>query len=322
MNYLSLAVLTTVFGANALPSMAQNAVRWSGLFYLDYEYLVSSEDEEEEGENGFDYRRMYLTADYSLSDEFSGRARLEAASGPGGSSPFVKDLYLTWKGALAEGHDMVIGVQGPPVFTLSEKVWGYRSLERTIMDRQAVSSSRDMGVSATGGLAANGDLTYSLMVGNNNSVRGEDDKYKRLYGQLAFQSDYVAASVGGDYASGDDQNAVTANAFVSYGVGLIRVGAEGFFQQVDYDNFDASTERMGVSGWVVTPVTEKVELIGRVDFVENDYGAASVDETFVIGGVAFSPNPKVHFIPNVYLVNATGQNDPEIAGRMTLHADF
>ena len=40
--------------------------------------ILTSSDEEQEGENGFDYRRMYLTADYTLSEEFSGRARLEA----------------------------------------------------------------------------------------------------------------------------------------------------------------------------------------------------------------------------------------------------
>ena len=166
---------------------------------------LSSDDEEAEGDNGFDYRRMYLTADYTLSEEFSGRARLEAASQPVDSAPFVKDLYLKWKGAIADGHDLIFGVQSPPSYTLSEKIWGYRSLEKTIMDRNKIVSSRDMGVQAAGKLTQAGNLKYAVMVGNNNSVRGEDDKYKRVYGQVTWQSDKVAASVGGDFASGDDR---------------------------------------------------------------------------------------------------------------------
>ncbi|HUF09423.1 MAG TPA: hypothetical protein VMO47_08895 [Rhodothermales bacterium] len=315
-------VVTALLTIISMQGVAQNSVRWSGLFYMDYEYVLSSSDEEQEGENGFDYRRMYLTADYTLSEEFSGRARLEGAGGPETIRPFVKDLYLTWHGVLGDGHNLIFGVQPPPAFTLSEKIWGYRSLEKTIMDRQGVSSSRDMGVSAAGALAGDGELTYSLMVGNNNSIRGEDDKYKRVYGQLAFLSGNVAASVGGDYASGEDRNAVTASAFAGYALKQIRLGVEGFFQQFDYVNSNVSTDRRGLSGWIVTPVTEKVELVGRVDVVENDVGSGSVDETYLIGGVAFKPNRKVHFIPNVYVVDMTGQSDLEIAGRVTLHADF
>ncbi|HEY5564530.1 MAG TPA: hypothetical protein VIL33_03000, partial [Rhodothermia bacterium] len=115
---------------------------------------------------------------------------------------------------------------------------------------------------------------------------------------------------------------VTASAFAGYALKRFRLGVEGFFQQFDYVNSNVSTDRMGVSGWIVTPVTEKVELVGRVDLVDNEDGSGSVDETFLIGGVSFKPNRKVRLIPNVYVVDMTGQSDPEIAGRVTLHADF
>lgn len=324
MNYRKYLAVAAVLGiASVRPASAQNAIRWSGLFYMDYEYVFSSDDEVTEGENGFDYRRMYLTADYTLSDEFSGRARLEAAGDREDSSPFVKDLYLKWKGALAEGHDLVFGVQSPPVFTLSEKMWGYRSLEKTIMDRQKVASSRDMGIAANGRLTADGNLTYGVMLGNNNSIRSEDDKYKRVYGQLAWQSDKVAASLGGDYAAGVDHHAINANAFGGYSGKLFRVGAEGYFQRIDPDDDSSlSVDKTGVSVWLIKPVYDKVEVIGRADFSQIDDGVFSTNETFFIGGVAFSPSPDVHLIPNLILVDATGYDDPDVSGRVTLHADF
>ncbi len=326
MNKFKLLLLVGTLCLVAMDSTAQNALKWSGLVYMDYEYLLSSSDEEAEGENGFDYRRMYLTADYTLSDEFSGRARLEAASKPVDSALFVKDLYLKWKGAIADGHDLVFGVQSPPSYNLSEKIWGYRSLEKTIMDRNKIVSSRDMGVQAAGKLSQDGNLKYAVMVGNNNSVRGEDDKYKRIYGQLTWESDDVAASVGGDFASGEDRNAVNANAFASYLGDGFRVGAEGFMQKIDLDNSDNSRDELGISVFGIARVNEKVEIVGRADYVEMDASFASnspkVSQTYLIGGVAFSPNPKVHFIPNVYVVDTEGVDDPEIAGRVTLHADF
>lgn len=304
------------------PAIAQNAVRWSGLFYLDYEYLVTSADEEADGENAFGYRRLYLTADYDLSEEFTGRARLEAQSESGDSYPFVKDMYLRWNDAIADGHDLTFGVQSPPVFVHSERVWGYRSLERTILDRVRVASSRDMGILARGKVTSDGNLTYALMLANNNGVRGEDDRYKRVYGQLAWRSDKISASLGSDYAAGEDRDATTANAFAGYTGTVVTVGVEGFFQRTDFDAGTPSRDHKGVSLFVLKPVSETVELVGRVDLSERELGATSQTEVYVLGGVSISPNRKVHFIPNVFLVDVEGRSDPELVGRVTLHADF
>lgn len=320
MSPFKIVLLSIFMGAITLPATAQEAVRWSGLVYMDYEYIFSSSDEEDEGENGFDYRRLYLTADYKLSDEFSGRARLEAKSGPSTTYPFVKDLYIKWKGALGKGHDLVAGIQSPPSFTASEKAWGYRSIQKTIMDRQKIVSSRDFGIAAKGKLPSN--LSYGVMLANNNSTKGENDRYKRIYGQVAWQPDNLVLTVGGDFASGEDENITSANAFAGYKAADFRAGVEGYYQSVDFDHSHASADRSGISVWVVKPVNEEVDVIARVDYVEMDVGIASIEETFFIGGVAFSPNPKVHIIPNVYVVDSAVQEDLEVAGRVTIHADF
>ena len=111
----------------------------SGLAYFDYAYVLSSDDEDIEGGNSFDYRRIYFTADYTLSDAFSGRLRFEAqgasTTAQGRPAPFVKDAYLRWDGAFAEGHRLTLGVQPPPLFQVAERVWGYRSLAKTVLDR-------------------------------------------------------------------------------------------------------------------------------------------------------------------------------------------
>jgi hypothetical protein len=55
-------------------------VELGGRAYVDYFYnlsaLTDATGAAEEGLHGFRYRRLYLTADYTLSEKFSGRARL------------------------------------------------------------------------------------------------------------------------------------------------------------------------------------------------------------------------------------------------------
>jgi len=85
---------------------------------------------------------------------------------------------------------------------MSEKAWGYRSLEKTIMDRGKAASSRDTGIVLRGPIDASGKFRYGFMIGNNSGISRETDKYKRFYGQLEYYpSAKIQMSIGGDYAS-------------------------------------------------------------------------------------------------------------------------
>ena len=78
----------------------------------------------------FQMRRVYFTYDNDISDQFTARFRLEvdqaanASNGKIGS--FVKDAYLKWKNIFS-GSDLILGIQPPPAYEVSEAAWGYRS---------------------------------------------------------------------------------------------------------------------------------------------------------------------------------------------------
>jgi len=57
---------------------AQTQFTFSGQMFGDYSYVFSHPNEALEGDNGFGYRRLYLTTDFRLSERFDGRGRLEA----------------------------------------------------------------------------------------------------------------------------------------------------------------------------------------------------------------------------------------------------
>ena len=195
------------FSVFSLSARAQDHFHFSGLLVSDYSYTVQSPGETDNGDNGFGYRRVYLTADYTISDNFSGRVRFEGAdkatNTEGKPAPFIKDMYLKWSNALGAGHHISLGAQNPGKWILAEKTWGYRSLERTVMDRAKIASSRDMGILFSGLLTENGRTKYVFMVANNSGGKQETDKYKRIYGQLDFKANEAFnVSVGGDYCYG------------------------------------------------------------------------------------------------------------------------
>jgi hypothetical protein len=321
--WIALSAILLCCGATI--AQEQNQVKVSGLFYMDYEYIASSRDSSKEGSHGFRYRRLYLTTDYEISDRFSGRARLEAQTSritSGKPFVFVKDLWLKWKGALGNGHDLIFGVQSAPSFSISEKAWGYRSLARTIMDRNAIVISRDFGVQLKGKFSKDGPLGYGVMFANNSGVLGETDKSKRVYGQLSWAPTKKVKMTGGvDYAAGEIRNALNTNAFTSYDAGVVRIGAEGYYRVIDIKDVETNDKVFGISVWAVAKAGENFELIGRLDRVERDRVEGDLEETFVLVGVAFIPEKNVRFIPNIWVSNFS-RSDPTVLPRLTIHADF
>lgn len=306
---------------------AQPAVELSGLGYLDYAYLLASPDGAEEGENGFGYRRIYLTTDFAISDRFDGRVRLEARDNStteqGRPAPFIKDAFLRWRDLVGEGHHAVFGLSPPPVFRVSERIWGYRSLEATLMDRAGVAPSRDMGVALAGPLTAGGVLRYGVMVANNSGVRAETDRYKRAYGQLEWNpAGPFVATLGGDYAGyGDERTgATTGNAFVGYAGGTLRAGAELFVQHTTREGPAGPADVVGASVFAAVQLAAAWEAVGRIDRIEPD-GNAPV-ETFAVAGLAYRPHPSVWLVPNLLIDHREADDTARVTGRLTLRLSF
>jgi hypothetical protein len=321
-------------GALAGPAHAQAPARLSGQAFLDYYYQIASPDADAEGHNGFTYRRLYLTADGAISDALSARARLEASEatlGTRGPQPFVKDLYLHWK--VGGGHALTLGLGPTPIFSLTEAVWGYRSLERTLTDAAGVVSSRDLGVRADGPLGSDA-LRYSLMVGNNSGVFPEtDDEYKRVYGQLAYRPagglTLAAAASWADY-EGPRDTQLLASAVVGFVTDTWRAGLEGFYDVGTYARA-ADAASYGASLFGAARVAGPWSLVGRVDRVHRERHVVSdtapvrlgtADLTRALAAVVYQPHPRVQLMPNALLVKEDDADRADLLARLTLAFDF
>lgn len=331
----SYVVLIGFFLASVVPAMAQPTVDFGGLAYLDYSYVISSFDEEEEGYNTFDYRRIYLTTNFTLSDQFKGRVRLEAqgrsTTAQGRPAPFIKDAYLTWMDAIAEGHDFRFGVQSPPLFQVSERVWGFRSLDKTIIDRVKVNDSRDFGLSASGPLVPGGSVGYAVMFANGNGVRPEADgeSGKHIYAQIQGRTGNVRVSAGTDYKfhdGADDTRDATlkTSAFIGLVNDTFHGGIEGFFVRTSFDDPMVSGDPLhgvGVSAFGTVNVSERTSVVGRYDFVDGNAGRSGVNEHYGLAALVFRPHANVELMPNV-VVSKFEDADPEVTGRFTVHVNF
>ncbi len=328
--YRFIAVLVTAFMVTlSLPysSAAQNAFDFSGRVYADYTYTFKSPVQVQEGENAFGYRRVYFTADYRQSDRFSGRIRFEAndksTTAQGRPSPFVKDLSLKWSGALGEGHDIIMGLSRTPSWVVSQKVWGYRSLTKSLQDRGKILSSRDIGVALKGRLTSDGKVRYGIMLANNESVSRETDKHKRVYGQLEFYPvQKLSITLGSDFASFEDGSVINFNAFGGYDSGMLRFGLEGYLNPRSFDDSHDDIIRSGASLFIVARVAERISGILRVDRLVEDYLGIKTVETMLLAGFGFHTGPGVQIIPNIVVIDDSEDDDPTITGRLTLHVDI
>lgn len=308
--------MTALVLATATASAQPTAIRLSGVAFVDYAYTVSEDDPDLNGANSFDYRRVYLTADSDVSDDIRVRVRLEAqgsaTTASGNPAPFVKDAWVRWRYAPG-GHRATLGVQPPPLFQTSEAVWGYRSLERVLIDR--FQSSRDLGLRLDGPLALDGDLRYAAMVGNGRGIRPEPDgeEGKHVYGQLAYSTGALRATLGADYVARVPVDAepegqpeprretgVVASAFVGAVTERYRVGVEGFFNHTEeeLDTVQAQ-DGFGVSVFGVVNTTAQTSVIARYDYSDDDASQAGVDAHLVIAAVAYRPAPALSLMPNV-----------------------
>ena len=137
---------------------------------------------------GFDVKRFYLIVDHKFDDIWSANLTTDAqfssastttVTTPGGgtanvvsnqnssgavSEVFIKKLYLT--GNFDKAFVAHIGAYDMPWIPFVESLYGYRFIEKTMLDRLGLGNTADWGVNASGAFGDNNLVTYSASVIN------------------------------------------------------------------------------------------------------------------------------------------------------------
>jgi hypothetical protein len=176
-----------------LNAQEKTPLKISGTLFFDYFVNVARDKDNTNFKNaaltgqkdahGFQYRRIYFTVDYDLSDAISTRFRVEAdgteLTDKGKISPFIKDAYIKFKDVY-KGSDVYVGMQSTLGYEMSEAVWGYRSIDKTQLDLRNILASKDIGVSLKGKIDDEGMFNYGIQYGNSSGPKPEYDNNKRL----------------------------------------------------------------------------------------------------------------------------------------------
>ncbi len=367
---ISLLLTALVFGVGSVPAQG----KFSGYMFGDYFYNVARDTSfrstgqkyaaigGQKDLQAFQFRRIYFTYDNDISEKFTSRFRLEAdgsaLTSNGKITTFVKDAYLKWKNIFA-GSDLIFGLQPTSAYEISEGVWGYRSLEKTIMDLRGIVPSRELGISLRGKLAEN-LANYCVTLSNNstsssipNGTVADNDKFKRYsvqfqvmptkewqftaYGSILARPNTNALKSTTSPPATVGNNTTNLALFAGYNQkDIFTIGVEGFLSTTAnaIPNSDttglAAANTLGLSLFGTANLTPELVAIGRYDYFDPNTDSRYKGDlrNYVILGLAYKADKNVQIIPNVQyesyqsLPNGGRSIDASVTARITFYYVF
>ncbi|MBL7961842.1 hypothetical protein JNL27_16540 [bacterium] len=322
--YLSLLILIAV----SINSSAQDqpAGKVSGYAFGDYYYKVGGEkskavsttqysDSAQTKSGAFQLRRIYLNYEHAISETFHAQFLLEGndgvTDGKDRYSVFIKLANLEWKNILPD-QNLAVGIIGTPTWVVSEKVWGYRSVEKTITDFRGMGGSTDLGITMKGSLGTDGMFGYAVMVGNGSGQKPENNKSRKYYG--SFTAKPIKGLIVEAYSDFESEitepkktysisQKTTIKGFAGYQDDRFSVGIEAIKQTRQYTD-TADITPVGVSVFASAPIIkDKLSAFARFDTYDPDTKNSSFgyNEYFMMAGLDFSAHKNVHIMPNIWI---------------------
>ena len=302
--FVLLTVLYIIFVWSTLVN-AQTTTKINGVAFVDYYYNFKNHTDSEVDRNAFSIRRVYFTFENNITSDIKIRFRLESQHPDYGETekiyPFVKHAYFEWKNLIPR-HKLYLGITETNAFKNAEIYWRYRSIEKTIMDLNKISSSADMGIALKGDLF--GEKVHHWLTFFNGTGYGssEIDRYKKIgyslwltpidglmiEGYVDFENqnpdeEQTAANLKSakDYTASTGYT--TMKGFIGYEQPRFTLGAEAFLRTnkesgikdvtVENNNITTSSKadvkRFGYSifGSVITPIP-KLKAFARYDYYD------------------------------------------------------
>lgn len=324
-----------------------------GKVFGDYFYNLRNHSQANEDLNSFAIRRIYFTFESQLTDNIKMRFRLDSKHGDFGEEeklhPFVKNAYLEWSNVIPQ-HKFYVGISATNAFENSQNYWGYRSLEKTIMDLHKISPTADMGLSIKGDF--NKYIHHWITVFNGTGYSSSElDKYKKL-GYSLWITPMKGLILEGyvDYEKQDPETGTfkpaadyfhstgyrTIKGFIGYQNPGFTIGGEIFSRT----NFKSGTADTSVTrktdviktGFSIfghyTLIKSKLHAFLRYDFYDpnsdnkvftSKYTNGYKDEeSLIIAGLDLTIENTFHIMPNLYIRGYSNNNcDNDITARIT-----
>jgi len=346
---LLLTALLMYLSAQFNPIHSQETLPYkiSGYLFGDYFYKVQGDSSGSTGEyspykkdyQAFDIRRVTFSYEHSLSYKFTAGISLEGGNkflNSGRFTVILKTAFVEWKD-IFEGSNLLVGYFATPAYVwgISEKMWGYRSVEKTISDFRGLTTGVDLGIGLRGSFDKKKDYGYFVMIGNGTGTKPENNKYKNYFASVnAKVIDYLNVEAFTEYEpAAEDKGKLTLKGIIAYQKPDFTIGTEVVSQvrkNSGLNNSDMSI--FGISfyahGTVIKDKINKIPKLNafaRFDMFDPDtkQELTGYKENFITAGLDYMPIPSVHFMPNIWInlykdkSSANLKKDSDIAARLT-----
>lgn len=325
-------VIGCLISTSSGPALAQGKL--SGLVYADYFHNLQGSGVAADS-SAFRFRRIYLTYDNDIDTDFAVKFQLEAdeieLTSKGKDGVYVKQAFLRWK-ELGPVGDLFMGMSSTPLWGNAEAVWGYRSIEKTILDLNRYGSASDLGVALQRTPAQGRPLGWHLMLANGNGQKPENNRSRKLYLSVPFKTGNVLLEGVADYEwSREDREKYTFKIFGGWQKESGGFGIEAF-QRTELNAGTAGAEviPVGASVFGRARLSDRWATFGRYDYLDPNTEAdnSGYRENLLIIGVDFAPIKAVHLMPNAILKSYSGKTsaipdkDADIVARITLFYSY
>jgi hypothetical protein len=236
---------------------------------------------------------------------------------------------------------VIFGQQSTPAFGVSENLFGYRSIEKSIADMRGFAQSNDLGITAKGSLDQPGLYNYAVMISNGNGAKPDNTKDKKLSVELngwfldkkivveAYMDLMGKPTVAGPTttivgtdttkASNYDQSTMTLKFLAGYMSDPITIGVEYVMQTLTGQSTITAGGDATPNGLSVfargTILQKQLMWFARYDMFDPDSKATgsnvlntlpvSWKESFITAGIDWQPDmaSNAHVIPNIWIDN-------------------
>lgn len=262
----------------------------------------------------FGITRAYLGYEYNFSKEFYAKVILDVGDPKAGGlqmTAYLKNAYLQYKkGNFTANFGMISTTQ----FKVSEKIWGYRYIEKSFQDAYKFNSSADIGISLDYKFADFISADFSLINGEGYKVIQSDEFVRPGIGTTIKPIKNITARVFVDYM-GKEVKQQSLATFLAYTGKKLVVGAEYNYQaNVDMED---GLNMFGTSFYASFIPTDKIKIFGRYDDMNSNISEGETkpwhlgkDGQLIMAGVEINPIKGVKVAPNFRMWNTDDADTP------------
>jgi hypothetical protein len=258
----------------------------------------------------FDLKRFYVGIDHTFDPTFSANITTDVTydGTTGASQIFIKKAYLQAK--IVPELTLRAGSADMPWIPYIESLYGFRYVEKTMIDRTSFGTSADWGLHALG-TAFDGLLNYQFSAVNGGGYKkapigGDVNRFNQLdyEGRISAVYDGINVGVGGYtgklgtvYGVPSYHNANRVDAVAAYVADGFRVGME-YFNATDYSaalvqsatTGDSAHGTSAFASYQFVDFAPQFGVFGRYEFVDpNAKTAPNKEDQYFTAGIQWSP---------------------------------